>query len=332
MKRHYRVDQDRRLLIRPQAAKKHLIAEGRFSTDKNNRLTYWLNEPVLWRKQHNIPPRIVFKGSWRLNREHDLELVLDKNKSQFAGEALVIKGSIIGYDRDILAFEVKSYDRAGLLHIRILKLSAICFADGANRLSFIVKKQPGILTLQGDWQLNKNQQITYTYEKTDLKRKTKITNTLTFEGFWKIDSVNKLTYILKHSTNSRFDFRAQIETPTLYPQEGLIRYRLGAGLREEKRKKIICLYGAWKFSRALGLIFQVDYGKGEIRDIEFAADVAFNKKNEIILGLKNREGESLGISLVFTHRFLKSLDAQAFLRLKASREQFGIDAGVTIPF
>jgi len=332
MKRRYSVNKDNQLLIKPSGRNKPLLAQGSFTSDRNNRLIYWLNEPAPWRKLHNIPPKIAFKGSWRLNKDHDLELVLDKNTSQFAEEVLAIKGNIIGYDRDVLAFEVKSYDRQGLLHIRILKLSVTCFADERNRLSFIVKKQPGILTLQGDWRLNKNQQIVYTYERQDLKTKKKISNTLTFEGFWQINSENKLTYILKHSVDSRFDFRAQIESPSLYPQKGLIKYRLGFGLREKKRKKVISLYGAWKFSRALGLIFQVDYGNGEIRDIEFAADVAFNKKNEILFGLKSRKGEPLGINVVFTHKFLKSLDAQAFLRLKAVGEERGIDIGIRIPF
>jgi len=98
-----------------------------------------------------------------------------------------------------LVFEVKSTDREGQTHIQLLKLSGSWQADEFNRLSFLVKRkiQPDILTLGGIWQLNKNQQIIYTYEKTDLKTKTKYARTLTFLGFWQIDSTKRLTYILE---------------------------------------------------------------------------------------------------------------------------------------
>jgi len=332
MKRRYSVSQVNQLLINASPRNKPLPVEGRFTSDKNNRLIYLLNEPASWRKLHKIPPKIVFKGTWRLNKNHDLELVLDKDKSQSGGEALVIKGNIISCDRDLLAFEVKSYDKNGLLHIRILKLSVTCFADEANRLNFAVKQQPGVLTLQGEWRLNKNQQLVYTYERQELKTRTKISNTVTFEGFWQINSANKLTYILKQSAESKFDFRAQIESPSLYPQKGMIKYRLGLGLRDQKKIKIISLYGTWKFSRALGLIFQIDYGRGQIEDIIFAAEVNFSAKNEIQLLLRNRAGEPLGITVVFARRFLKKLDAEVFLRLKAAGVEKSVEAGVRIPF
>jgi hypothetical protein len=331
MKNRYTVDKFNRLVIKQRH--KRFLTGGRFSIDKNNQLIYWLNEPISWRREYSLPKKIVFKGRWQLNKNYDLELVLDKTKKQFQDDILVIKGNIISTDRDTLAFETKTYDQNGLLHIRILKLSVIWFADETNRLSFIVKKQPdNILTLEGDWLINDNQQITYIYERTELKTKTRISNTLTFEGFWQISEANKLTYILKHSPDSRFDFRAQIETPNIYPQKGVIKYRLGVGIRQTKKEKIISLYGTWKFSRKLGLIFQMDYGNGRICGIEFAADVFFDKKNEVNFSLKNKIDEPLGLSVTFTHKFLKELDAEAFLRLKGSYEESRIDAGVRIPF
>lgn len=310
--------------------------QGRFSIDKNNQLIYWLNEPLFWRREYSLPGKIIFKGSWQLNNNYDLELVLDKTEKQFQDDILVIKGNIISTDRDILAFETKTYDQNGLLHIQILKLSVTWLTDETNRLSFIVKKySPDILTLEGDWQMNENQQIIYTYEKTNLKTKSKISNTLTFQGFWQLSSANKLTYIFKHSSDSKFDFRAQIETPTIYPQKGVIKYRLGVGMREESptKEKLISLYGAWKFSRKLGLVFQMDYGEGEVKQIEFSADISVNQRNEFIFSLKDRSGEPLGLNITFTHRFLNKLDAEAFLRLKEIlKRESVIEAGVRIPF
>lgn len=333
MKYRYSVNTDNQLLIKLPKKKKPLLMRGRFAVDKNNRLLYWLNEPSSWRREYSLPGKIIFEGSWQLNNNYDLELLLDKTEKQFQDDVLIIRGKIISTDRDILAFETKTYDQNGLLHIQILKLSVIWLTDETNRLSFILKKRPpDIVTLEGDWQINDNQRIIYIYEKIDLKTKTRVSNTLAFEGFWQITSANKLTYILPHSSNSRFDFRAQIETPNIYPQRGVIKYRLGVGIREAKKEKIISLYGTWKFGRRLGLIFQVDYGNGEVSESEFAADVSFTKKNEVIFGLKNKTGESLGFSVTFTHRFLKALDAEAFLRLKDSWEESKIDAGVRIPF
>jgi len=333
MKNRYAVDNLNRLVIKQKM--KTLRPPGKFGVDRKNRLSYWLNEPETWQRQYNLPRKMLFKGSWQLNKNYDLELVLDKSRNQFAQDILVLKGNIISTDRDTLAFEMKTYDKNGLLHIQILKLSIILLTDKTNRISFLVKKNPpDIITLEGNWEINKHQQITYAYEKTNLKTKEKSLQTLTFEGFWQITSVNKLTYILTHSQESRFDFRAQIETATIYPQAGVIKYRLGIGLRKERapREKIIALYGVWKFSRNLGLSFQMDYGSGNIREIRFASEVNFDKKNSVNFLLKNRKGERLGFSLTFRHKFLKALDAEAYLRFKKAKEASGIDSGIRIPF
>ena len=336
MKYRYSVNNDNHLLIKLPKTKEPLLACGKFDIDKDNRLAYWLNEPDSWRREYDLSPQIVFKGKWQLNKNYDLELVLDKTEKQFQDDILVIKGNIISTDRDVLAFETKTYDREGLLHIQILKLSVTWLTDETNRLSFMVKKRsPDILTLEGNWQINENQQIIYTYEKTDLKTKTKISHTLTFHGFWQISSANKLTYIFRHGSDSKFDFRGQIETPTIYPQKGVIKYRLGVGIREDSptKEKLISLYGVWKFSRQLGLVFQMDYGKGEVKQIEFGADISVSQRNKIIFSLKDRSGEPLGLDIAFTHRFLNKLDAEAFLRLKeVLKRESGIEAGVSIPF
>src|SRR4030042_6015276 len=313
MKNQYSINNSNQLIIRPPKSKVALPVNGSFSIDNDNRLSYWLNETLTWRKQYALPPKVIFKGVWNLDANHDLTLILDKNKNQFQGDILTIKGNIISGDTDILAFQVKSYDRDGLLDIRILKLNITLFADESNRLCFMIKKlQPDILTLEGSWQINDNQQIIYEYQRTDLETKVKISNTLIFRGFWQITSVNKLTYILKHGSDSRFDFRAQIETPTIYPQEGLIKYRIGIGVKKSKayHHKVISLYGTWKFNRRLTLIYQMNYGPGEIYDIEFGAEVNFNKADKLEFSLTNQKKEPLGLRLNFTHRFLKKLDAE----------------------
>jgi hypothetical protein len=335
MRYKYSVDKNNQLLIKPPRVKLPLLVSGRFKIDSDNNLNYYLNDTDFWRREYCLPPKIVFKGNWRLNKNYDLELALDKTREQHQGDILVIKGNIISSDGNVLAFEVNTIDQDGLLHAQIIKLTVTCLADEANHLIFVVKKRsPDIITLTGNWQLNQNQQITYKYEKTELKTKRKIAQSFIFEGFWQISNVNKLTYIFKNNPESKFDFRAQIETPTIYPQKGLVKYRLGLGLRQDRitRYKIISLYGAWKFSRNLGLVFEMDYGNGNIYVNQFAAEITFDRKDKLTFELRNKTGESLGFSVVFTHRFLKELDAEAFLRLTASQRESRIDAGLRIPF
>ena len=335
MKYRYSVNNDNQLLVKLPKTKESLLARGKFDVDKNNRLLYWLNEPLSWRRQYSLPGKVVFKGSWQLNNNYDLELVLDKTEKQFQDDILVIKGNLISTDRDILAFEIKTYEQNGLLHIQILKLSVMWLTDETNRLIFIVKKRsPDILTLEGAWQINNNQQIVYTYEKTDLKTKSKNSNTLIFEGFWRISSYNRLAYIISKSTNSKFDFKVQIETPNVYPKKGVIKYRIGIGLKEiiPENLKVISLYGVWKFSRALGLIFEMEYAKGEFHSLEFGAEVNFTKNNQVSFKLTNKDGEDLGIEVIFTHRFLSKLDAEFFLKLRKVKEENAVEAGVRIPF
>jgi hypothetical protein len=334
MKYRYGTDENNQLLLRPVASGLPLVVDGNFGVDKENNLIYLLNSPSPWKREYRLPAKIVFKGSWHLTPNYDLEMALDENRGQFGRDTLLLRGEIISTDRDTLAFEIKSYDRRGLAHIQILKLAVTWLTDETNRIIFIVKKRPpDILTLESGWQLNQNQQIAYKYEKADLKSKSKTTNFLTFNGFWQISSANKLTYILSHSSQSRFEFRCQIETPTIYPQKGMIKYRLGMGLRQEARgEKIVCLYGEWKFSRKLGLFFQMDYGEGRIQEIKFGSDIYFDKSNKVTFVLKDKSGQPIGISVMFTHRFLKNLDAEYFLRLQSAQKEPRVDAGLKLTF
>lgn len=327
---------------------------GRFSIGKNNQLIYWLNEPASWRRIYNLPAKVSFIGNWKLNSNYNLELNLDETKSQYKGDRLILQGEIISTERDTLAFEIITHEK-GLsptqlnrsstkgavpktTHIQLLKLTGSWQADEFNRIIFTIKKKasPDVITLEGSWQLNKNQQITYKYEKTGLKTKTRVYRILTFEGSWEINSSNRLTYILSQSTKSYFDFRVQLESPNLYPKEGLIKYRIGIGLKKDKPSlmKTLYLYGSWKFSRKGRLIFQMDYGKGRFSSIEFGTNIYLNKKDEIIFFLANKNNEPLGLNIAFTHRFLKNFDAQTFLRLKDAldKKETAIEAGVSIPF
>ena len=244
---------------------------------------------------------------------------------------------LLAVEPNNLVISLNSRDENGLSHIQLLKLSGVWHSDEYNRLCFDItrKRSPNTLVFKGSWQVNDNQQITYKYEHTDQTRKDKNLSTLNFTGFWELTAANRLTYILSRDSKSRFDFRAQIETPNVYPAKGRIKYRLGTGIRKGKRgqpDKIITLYGIWKFSRNLGLTFTMNYGNGKIYSQEFGVDYSFDSANKITCALRNKEGKRLGVTFTFTHKFLKQMDAETFIRLKRSQRDSSIEAGVKIPF
>jgi hypothetical protein len=217
-------------------------------------------------------------------------------------------------------------------HLRILKLKGTWRANDDNELCFEVstrKGPPETYTFKGSWKLNNNQQIEYVSEDGR--------DRLTFKGYWNISLANRLVYALEGSSTSRFEFKVQLESPILYPKKGEIRYRIGVGIRQSRLSapgQVLILYGEWKFGRNLGLTFQMDYGQGRVREIEFGAEVTFGQ-NKVIFALKNELGQPLGVTLTMTHKFLEHLDAEAFIRLKfhkSEQSQQAIEAGITIPF
>jgi hypothetical protein len=316
--------------------KKRLNVNGSFSIDEGNRLIHYLNEPREWQAKYQFPEKLIFTGNWKFDLNYDLELQLTQDNSDWQASILTLKGEIVSCERDKLVFQLRSIDKNGSSRFRLLKLTGTWAANEANQIYFSVtkKESPDELTLQGLWQLNKNQQVIYTFQKADRKRKDKISSTVIFSGFWQITSANQLTYILSSGTDSKFDFKAQIETPNLYPKEGVIKYRMGIGIREPlpEKQKIISLYGTWKVSRKLGLSFDMEYADGRAETVTFGAEVNFDENNQIVFSLKNELGEKLGISVIFTHRFLKQLDGEFFLRLKARGKELGVDTGIEIPF
>ncbi len=313
---------------------KPLKPKGNFQINQNNQLEYWFNEPQNWRQLYNLPQKIVFEGKWQLDSNHDLELILNKTRDQSEGNRLTLKGEIISAENNIIAFEIVTR-REVTSTFSILKLTGTWQADEFNRLTFEAAKKdaPDTLTFKAAWQVNKNQQIEYTYEKTNLRTKTKVKQTLIFEGFWEIDSEHKISYILSHNLDSQFDFRVFLENPNIYPQQNAIKYRLGIGVKQPKRArfKVITLYGQWKFNRNLSLIFSMDYGAAKVQKLEFGAEVTF-QRNRLILSLKNTEGEPLGLTLTYTYRMINRLEPQVFIRLKSYQKELGVEAGFFIPF
>jgi len=60
------------------------------------------------------------------------------------------------------------------------------------------------------------------------------------------------------------------------------------GLKKKRREQVIVLSGVWKFSRKLGVTFEMDYGENRIRRIYFSAKLNVAKKDRLIFTLYDR--------------------------------------------
>jgi hypothetical protein len=314
-----------------------IVPAGNFSLDPAQRLIYTLRESLFWRRTNgNIPAKLSFDGAWRLTPEYNLELIRSRPGGSARKERLVLKCSSLVNKFDSLVFTLVGSEGPQRDSLELITLKGKWQADEHNRLVFYAlgKPDPSTIVLSGAWELNRNQQLVYSFEKTDLLTKTKKIHELLFSGFWKLDSRNRLSYSLSGSTHSSFSFRAQLESPNLYPADNVIKYRIGMGLARQARvnQKVISLYGVWKITRRYGASFEMQYANGCIHSIEFGSKVALNKNNEVILSLTNQKDEPLGITLTYTHTFFKKLDGQAFLRLRNSSREKAIEAGIRIPF
>lgn len=241
-----------------------------------------------------------------------------------------LRRRFIAVESDSLVIEtVQTESKTHSQSLRVLKLKGVWRANDYNELVFeasLRKGPPETYVFKSSWKLNNNQQIEYVSEDGR--------DTLIFKGYWQALSASRLTYVLENSLSSRFEFKVQLESNTLYPKAGQIRYRVGIGAHQGRTgssRNLLILYGEWKFGRNLGLIFQMNYGEGRIREIVFTALAVFERA-KLILSLKNAEGKPLGITLTYSFQVLKRLESEAFIRLKSYRKQLGVEAGFSIPF
>ncbi len=332
MKLAYKINKNNQLTIIKDI--RVLYPRGNFGVDKDNQLVYEVKESIDWRQEYGISERITLKGEWGIDVNHNLIFTLRKTQTQTGGERLLLKSKIIQAKANSLVFSLGTQGRTGTHRLRLLQLKGKWQADKYNRLQFLVKKikTSDTLTFQGSWQV-KNNSLIYTYQKTLLTTKTKRTYFLRFKGYWQINKPNRLTYILDTKGDSSFVFKAYLETPSLIGKKGTIKYRVGIGLKGSRlfKSETITLYGVWKLQRKTGLSFDMDYGEGRVKAINFGAFVRMSKKDKITFKLRSREGKDLGISVEFSRSLLKN-SAEWFLRVLAEDKYPRFEWGVTIPW
>jgi hypothetical protein len=307
--------------------------KGLFTTDKNNNLIYILDESSKWKKEKDLPDKIKFSGTWKLDKNHNLVLKTEKTKN-YPKSSLTLYGKIEKVNSDYLSFKIDKSSLSNLSQKYLIALRGRWQADKYNRITFEVKKKdkPDTLRFKNIWEVNKANKIIYIYKKTQLITKKKIEQSIQFDGFWQLAGKNKVCYRLKHSKESQFDFRVYLQTPNVYPKKGAIKYRIGVGYGKIKKEKILKIYGSWKFSRKLGLFFEVDYGKDKLKRYSFSAKVNLTDKSKIIFSLLDSRGRPLGIRVNYQRKLFNKKDIEFFTNLSQKGKNYQVIGGVKIHF
>jgi len=295
--------------------------DGEFEIE-NNELSYRLQKPI----PGTSPSRLKLQGNWSLDNEHNLVLTLDRENNMVSGDKITLEGEIIDAKANELAFCLRSKDINGQSHLSLLKLSGKWQADKYNRLSFLIQRERGssnTLTFTGSWEINKKNELTYTFTKSYLKRKYKINHSITFKGYWDIREKLRLSYVLSKELDSGFEFQVSAGKPAPRGME----YSLGIGVApQDKRIKLI---GSWKVNPRLGLIFEMPYEEGRIRALVFGADCRLAQGTDLEFKLRNNLNKDLGVSLRLSKSVLGD-SGKAFVEAVKERGNLSIFAGIGI--
>lgn len=321
-KLRYEIDPHNRLIVKETERKTGVkrfrkVIDGRFKIGKDNTLTYHIKAPS--RYGVNTPYQIKLKGKWSLDKNHDLRFTLDKWRRQTFGDQLTLKGDIADASKNSLLFAVTTRTKDDVQSVYILKLRGAWQADEHNRLTFKVSKEYGrydTLVFTDKWELNKNHEVVYQYQKTPHRRRLKEIHTLIFKGHWEIKEKARLSYIIDRNSNSIFKFKTKLGIF----KDRYIKYELGMGLSP------IILFGKWKIKKDKGLLFEIEYGDKKVRAITFGAEAKLTDRDTISFKLKNDLNKDIGVRLKLSRRMLKG-DGEAFLALLKSSKESAVFIG-----
>ncbi|MFA4980954.1 MAG: hypothetical protein WC592_00590 [Candidatus Omnitrophota bacterium] len=327
----YEIDPYNRLVLDAPSAKSDLqkfrqVLDGRFKIGRNNNLSYHIKAPLAWRGC--LPNQVTLKGEWSLSDSHELRLTLDKSSRETFGDRITLKGDISDVSDNSITFAVAATSKDGKQSAYNVSLGGSWKADENNRLTFYVKKEGArrdILTFGGVWEVNKNHELIYKYEKASLIKKKRQAHTLTFKGHWDIRDALRLSYALGGATDSTFNFKA---SAGMF-KEGTIRYEIGIGLDAcpDPVRRVVTLSGKWNLKKDVGLVFEMGFGNKRRRAIIFGADARITGKDTVSFRLRNAaDNKDLGVELKLSHKILKG-DGEIFFRALASRPESAVYAG-----
>ncbi|MBU1044548.1 MAG: hypothetical protein KJ915_09175 [Candidatus Omnitrophica bacterium] len=324
----YEIDPYNRLIINDSSKQSQLsrfrqVLDGRFKINPDNSVSYLVKSPMP--NDQEMPYQVKLEGNWSLDKEHNLCLSLNKWGRQTLGDKLTLQADIMDVEKNSLLFSVTTTNKDNTQSIYILKLQGAWQADKNNRLTFRVQKEEGshdILTFKGSWEINKQHQIIYQYEKAQLIRKEKNIQILTFQGYWDIKDKGRLSYVLDLQSDSVFNFK----TSAAVFKDKYIKYELGIGLGKSPEEQIITLCGKWKIKKDIGLVFEVEYENGNIRAITFGAEAKLTEKNSISFELKNDQNKNISAQLQLSRKILDG-EGLSFLRFLKSKDETVVTVG-----
>ncbi|MDP8216183.1 MAG: hypothetical protein P9L98_02530 [Candidatus Kaelpia imicola] len=319
----YKIDKDNNLAFKYPKDKSYRSIKGRFSADSSNRLVYEIDKEGNWSIIESLGRRIILEGEWKLNKDHDLVFYLRKERDR-RRKSLKLRGKILKLDSESFLFEIKSKPDYKVTRVSYLKLRGVIGRDRFNRLLFQVTKKdsPDELIFRNSWLLNRSKEIIYNYSKLGLK----VEQSLILRGYWDIRSDRKISYILEKS-DSYVSFLANLESKSLYPKRGVIKYRVGVGFKDNREENLISFKGNWKLGKNKALIFEVDQGKGGIRRYYFSYTVKVSNRDRIILTVFNNSLEPLGINLSFRGGELDRDSFEYFLKVAAKDRERKVEIG-----
>ena len=199
------------------------------------------------------------KGRWVLTPGHELQY-----KSEGKNEEIKLKGSLVAAEPDALIFSVTERQNDQRIVTSLVKLSGEWKLNPENQILFEVEKETGrndTLTLTGGWKVGESHELVYRWEETRLKTKKRQIRTLVFRGFWELSEKNRLTYYLGADSGSALKVRGAFQTHSILAKDGEIRYQIGVEAAARKNAQVIVLFGKWKISRDLGLLFEIEYAR-----------------------------------------------------------------------
>jgi len=307
----YEVDPQNRLI----AFRK--VLDGEFNIGKDNSLLYHLKKP----SGGGLPQQIKFTGSWSLNKDHGLTLTLDKWNNQCEGNKLIISCGILSAGAGEVVFSCQSRDSSGGGHFYLLKLSGRWQADEYNRLVFNISRENlpgGLLIFAGSWEVNKQNKLTYSYSREDLKKKRKIIQEFSLEGYWDIADKRRISYLLSRRLHSQFDFKVSFDK--LLPNA--IQYRIGIG--SSGKKRAFRIFGSWRLNKRLNVYFEAE-PKDE-HSLLLGGSCRIAEGSLIEIALSNSAKKDLGIEAKLSRKFFKG-SGEAFIQAAASRQEKSVSAG-----
>jgi hypothetical protein len=308
------------------------LVAGSIRVDRRNRLRY---EAEVAGRRGGVWARhaVVLDGTWGLTRSHDLALTL-RQAERDGRETLYLKGVLEKAEAHALIFALERSGTGARRTSQQLRLSGRWSANADNRLVFLAEKSDGSedrLTLQGGWELGDRHELLYRYRQRETASRVGTERTLAFSGAWDVTGSDRLVYRIEGSTDSAFEFRGSLRSPSLAAGDGRLIYDVGIGLAGSRgRRTRVVLSGAWKLHRDLSVSFEMPVAGGRAQAIRFEGAAALSGRDRIGVALSTRHGEPLGLTVTFTRELVP--DAGLFLRLRRDEGERSVVGGIRVRF